>query len=196
MRRTLTFAAAGLLAAGIAFATTAAPSDKTVAPRALAADAPMAKAMIQGAGDNKDKISGTVTFTQEAHGVKVVADIKGLTPGKHGFHIHEKPDLSAPDLMSAGGHWNPTNHKHGAPGSGEHHAGDFGNLTADASGNAHLDQTFEGLSVNGSEAVVGHSVIIHEKADDLKSQPAGDSGKRIAGGVIKASGAGDEKHEH
>lgn len=176
MRRFMTYAAAAFMAVGL-----------SVNARLLAADAPMAKATIEGAGDNKGKITGTVTFTQEDGGVKVVADVKGLTPGQHGFHIHEKPDLSAPDLMSTGGHWNPDKHKHGGPDSAEHHAGDLGNLTADDKGHAHLEMTVPGVTVaSGDKSVVNHAVVIHEKADDLKTDPAGNAGKRIAAGVIKA----------
>ncbi|HZL36511.1 MAG TPA: superoxide dismutase family protein [Tepidisphaeraceae bacterium] len=156
-------------------------------PLAEQADNAMqAVAHVHGAGANKAKITGTVTFMQTSDGMKVVADIEGLSPGKHGFHIHEKPDLSAPDLSSAGGHFNPHKHKHGGPHSASHHAGDLGNLTADAKGHAHLDATFKGLSIEGTDGVVGHSVIIHQDDDDLKTDPAGNAGKRIAGGVIKA----------
>src|SRR4051812_33266788 len=92
--------------------------------------------------------SGTVTFTQVGDNkVKVAVDLKGLPPGKHGFHIHDKGDLSAPDLTSAGGHFNPEGHKHGAPDAEMHHAGDLGNLEADASGNVKKDITAEGLSI-------------------------------------------------
>ncbi len=145
---------------------------------------PVAVAQIHNAANHKDKISGTVTFTEVADGVRVVAAIDGLAPGEHGFHIHEKADLSSPDLKSAGPHWNPGGHKHGGPNDAEHHAGDLGNLTADDKGHAHLDQVFKGLTIEGKEGVAGHSVIIHAKADDLKSQPAGDAGDRIAGGEI------------
>ena len=145
-----------------------------------------ATATIAAAANQKEKITGTVTFTQEGDKVKVVADIDGLTPGEHGFHIHEKPDLSAPDLSSAGGHFNPDHHHHGGPGAAEHHAGDLGNLTADDKGHAHLEVTVAGLSIDGEKnGVVGHCVIIHAKPDDLKSDPSGNSGPRIAGGVIE-----------
>jgi Cu-Zn family superoxide dismutase len=116
-----------------------------------------------------------------------VADIDGLAPKTtHGFHIHEKGDLSAPDLKSAGGHFNPTKEKHGGPDSAHHHAGDLGNLTADDAGHAHLEGMVMDVSLGGENSILDRSVIIHAKADDLKSQPAGDSGARIAGGVIKA----------
>ena len=192
-RRIFTFAAAGLLAAGLGVCTfSTVRSYAAPAPRTLA-DAPVAHAIIQGAGNDKAKIHGTVTFTQEGDGVHVTAHIMGLSPGKHGFHIHEKPDLSAPDLASAGGHWNPDHHKHGAPKEGEHHAGDLGNIEANDEGHAMYEETIKGISVNGHNPVVGHSVIIHEKADDLKSQPAGDAGKRVAGGVIETGSA--EHHD-
>jgi superoxide dismutase, Cu-Zn family len=173
MRRFMACAAVALFAVGLSV-------------RAFGADAPVAKAMIEGAGDNKGKIHGTVTFTQEDGGVKVVADIEGLSAGQHGFHIHETPNVSAPDLMSTGGHWNPDGHKHGGPDAAEHHAGDLGNITADSKGHAHLETMLKGVSVSGEKSVVNHAVVVHEKADDLKSDPAGNAGKRIAGGVIKA----------
>ena len=132
--------------------------------------------------------TGTVTFTQTGdEKVKVAYDIKGLTPGKHGFHIHEKSDLSAPDLSSAGPHFNPTKHKHAGPDSAEHHAGDLGNIEADKSGNAKGSVTVSGITIGSGAAndIIGHSVIVHEKADDLKSDPSGNSGGRVAGGVIE-----------
>ena len=140
---------------------------------------------MKNASGHKEEIKGTVTFTAAEGGVKVVADIDGLTPGQHGFHIHEKADMSDPALKSAGGHFNPDHHKHGGPESAEHHAGDLGNLTADAKGHAHLDAVFKGLTIEGKDGVVGHSVIIHAKADDLKTDPAGDARRRIAGGAIE-----------
>jgi Cu-Zn family superoxide dismutase len=132
--------------------------------------------------------TGTVTFTQVGDDkVKVVVDLQGVPPGKHGFHIHEKGDLSAPDLSSAGGHFNPGGHKHGGPKDTDRHAGDLGNIRADASGNVKKEITTEGISIDTGAAndIVGKSVIVHSKADDLKSQPSGDAGGRIAGGVIE-----------
>lgn len=132
--------------------------------------------------------TGTVTFTQEGEKMKVVADLKGLTPnGTHGFHIHEKGDLSAPDLSSAGGHYNPEGHAHGAPATGPAvHAGDLGNIKADAEGNAKYEVTVDNITIDGEKnPIIGKAVIIHAKADDLKSQPSGDAGARIGGGVIE-----------
>lgn len=133
------------------------------------------------AGSN---VTGTVTFTASGDSVRVVADISGLTPGKHGFHIHEFGDCSSADGKSAGGHFNPTNHQHGAPDAADRHEGDLGNIDADASGKVHLDITDKVLKMTGAESIIGHAVIVHEKADDMKTQPTGDAGGRVACGVI------------
>ena len=134
------------------------------------------------AGNN---VKGTVTFTEEADGVQVHAEITGLTPGNHGFHIHEFGDCSAGDGSSAGGHFNPTDSRHAGPDDAERHVGDMGNVEADASGKATLDYLDHQISLtNDRQSVIGRSVVVHAKADDLKSQPAGDSGARIACGVI------------
>jgi Cu-Zn family superoxide dismutase len=132
------------------------------------------------------KPAGTVTFTQQGDKVRVKANITGLSPGEHGFHIHEKGDLSAPDLSSAGAHFNPTGHKHAGPNDQQRHAGDLGNITADASGKAKLDITVSGISIGGGQAdIIGKSVIVHAKADDLKTDPSGNAGGRAGGGVIE-----------
>jgi Cu-Zn family superoxide dismutase len=149
---------------------------------------PTAMATIAGAGDNKGKISGKLAFKEVDGGVHVTGEVTGLTPGKHGFHIHEKGDLSDPALKSAGGHFNPTKHKHGGPDSVERHEGDFGNITADDKGVAHIDATFKGVSLTGADnGIGGRSVIVHAKEDDMKTDPAGNAGDRIAGGVIEVA---------
>jgi len=132
-----------------------------------------------------NKVSGTVTFTEVADGVQIQAEITGLTPGNHGFHVHQFGDCSAADASSAGAHFNPTNKPHAGPDAVERHVGDMGNIEADASGSAKLDYVDHHISVaNDKESVIGRSVVVHVKADDLKSQPAGDSGARVACGVI------------
>ena len=132
-----------------------------------------------------NKVSGTVTFTPVADGVQVRAEITGLTPGKHGFHVHEFGDCSAADASSAGAHFNPTNQPHAGPEVIARHEGDMGNVEADASGNAKLDYVDHQISLmNDEKSAIGRSVVIHAKPDDLKTQPSGDSGARIACGVI------------
>jgi Cu-Zn family superoxide dismutase len=130
------------------------------------------------------QVMGTVTFTKMGNTVQVVADVTGLTPGKHGFHIHEFGDCSAADASSAGGHFNPGHHQHGAPDAADRHAGDLGNIEADSSGKAHLEWTDKVMKLAGNDSIVGHAVIVHEKADDLKTQPTGNAGGRLACGVI------------
>jgi Cu-Zn family superoxide dismutase len=148
----------------------------------FAGDATKAIAVLHPTKGNN--VMGSVTFTQSGDEVKVVADITGLTPGKHGFHIHEFGDCSSPDGNAAGGHFNPTKHDHGAPDASDRHAGDLGNIEADASGKAHLEWSDKVMKLSGADSIVGHSVIVHEKADDLKTQPTGNAGGRLACGVI------------
>jgi len=131
--------------------------------------------------------SAMVGFQQMKAAVLVTVDAQGLPPGQHGFHIHEKGDCSAPDGTSAGGHFNPTGQPHGDPGKGEHHAGDIPMLEADANGNAHLETRLEGLTIgSGPTDIVGRAVIIHVAPDDYHTQPTGNSGARVACGVIVA----------
>lgn len=129
-------------------------------------------------------VEGRVTFTKSGDEVKIVADVTGLTPGKHGFHIHEFGDCSSPDGKAAGGHFNPTNNPHAGHDAAQHHEGDLGNLEADSSGKAHLDLTDTMMTMSGEKSIIGRGVIVHEKEDDLKSQPVGNAGGRVACGVI------------
>lgn len=133
------------------------------------------------------KVAGDLTLTAEAGGVHISGTINGLTPGtQHGFHIHETGDCSAPDFKSAGGHFNPGNKEHGNPGSAMHHAGDMMNLAVNDSGSATLDVTVPGVTLGdgGADDVMNRAIVIHAGPDDYTSQPAGDSGSRIACGVI------------
>ena len=131
-----------------------------------------------------NSIHGTVLFETVSDGIHITADVEGLTPGKHGFHIHEYGDISAQDGMNAGGHFNPSHMPHSAPMDSVRHAGDLGNLEAGADGRAHIDRVDMVLTLNGPASVIGRSVIVHEKEDDLKTQPAGAAGARIGFGVI------------
>jgi Cu-Zn family superoxide dismutase len=131
--------------------------------------------------------TGTVRFTARGSDkVMVTVDISGLKPNaEHGFHVHEKGDCSAPDAMSAGGHFNPTGMQHGGA-MGAHHAGDIQNLKTDAQGRVQGSFEISGLSVgSGANDVIGKAVVVHRDPDDYKSQPAGNSGPRIACGLIQ-----------
>jgi len=132
------------------------------------------------------QVSGIVYFTQTRSGVLIEGELQGLTPGKHGFHIHEKGDCSASDGSSAGGHFNPANASHGAPGDGVRHAGDMGNIMADENGRAVISYTDMHMALNGEHSILDKSVIVHAQEDDLKTQPTGNAGARVACGVIQA----------
>jgi Cu-Zn family superoxide dismutase len=128
--------------------------------------------------------SGIVKFNQTLEGIKIVADVNGLTPGKHGFHIHEFGDCSRLDGKSAGGHFNPDDKKHGAPDGSERHIGDLGNLVAGEDGKAHYEWIDSHISFTGSNSILGRAIIVHAGEDDLTSQPTGNAGARLACGVI------------
>ena len=130
---------------------------------------------------------GEVTFVWQDHDVLINGKFSGLKPNsEQGFHVHEKGDCSAPDAMSAGGHFNPETKMHGMPDSGMNHAGDLPNIKSDANGNAVYSAKLHGFSVNtGPTGVIGRAVVVHRDPDDYKSQPAGNSGPRIACGLIK-----------
>ena len=133
-----------------------------------------------------NRCKGVVRFTRQRKGVKVVADIEGLTPNqKHGFHIHEFGDVSGLDGKSAGGHYDPAHTgKHGRPGEKGVHAGDMGNLVADGKGKAHYEATIPNITVAGwKNPILGRAIIIHAKEDDF-GQPTGNAGGRIGYGVI------------
>jgi len=171
MTRCVVSLAAAVLLAGCA----------SVAPKI-----PGASAALAPTAGNETR--GTVTFTRNGDKFRVVANVSGLAPGAHGFHIHEKGDCSAPDATSAGGHFNPTNKPHGNPAAGEHHGGDMPMLEADASGNAKVDVTLDTVTLgSGPNGIVGRGVVVHKDVDDYRSQPAGNSGARVACGTIVAA---------
>ncbi|HEY1171348.1 MAG TPA: superoxide dismutase family protein [Verrucomicrobiae bacterium] len=132
-----------------------------------------------------NKAKGTVKFTQTGNKVKIVATIEGLNPNqKHAIHIHEAGDVSSKDGMATGGHYNPEGHPHAHPHAAQRHAGDLGNLQADAKGNATLELEVDNISIAGlKNPIVGRAVIIHAKEDD-GGQPVGNAGARISQGAI------------
>jgi Cu-Zn family superoxide dismutase len=149
---------------------------------AMGAD-PVAEARLEPTKGNS--VAGTVTLRQVGSKVQVAARLTGLAPGSHGFHVHEKGDCSAADATSAGGHFNPGSAPHGDPHKGNHHAGDMPMLVADATGKAELAVEMSGVSVAaGPTSLVGKAVIVHADPDDYSTQPTGNSGARVACGVI------------
>lgn len=128
---------------------------------------------------------GVIRFVRSEQAVKIVADIEGLTPNaRHAIHIHEFGDCSATDGTSAGGHYNPEGHPHALPDQSARHAGDLGNLQADANGKAHFEATANNICIVGPQnPIIGRAVIVHASPDD-GGQPTGNAGARIACGVI------------
>lgn len=137
-----------------------------------------------------NKAFAEATFEQAGpNSVRVIVFAQNLKPGaEHGFHIHEVGDCSSADGMGAKGHFNPNAKPHGNPSAPEHHAGDLASLKAEKNGRAKLDTVVEGITLApGPTSIVGRAVVIHADPDDYVSQPAGNSGARIACGVIRAS---------
>lgn len=132
-----------------------------------------------------NEVRGRVVFQKEGDQILIVAELQGLKPGLHGFHIHEKGDCSAKDGSSAGGHFNPFNEPHAGPTEGKRHVGDLGNILADERGEA----TYEGLNdlvkLEGPASIIGRAIIVHADPDDFKTQPTGNAGGRLGCGVIQ-----------
>jgi Cu-Zn family superoxide dismutase len=132
-----------------------------------------------------NQVTGSVTFTARGDRLVVSGQVSGLKPNAvHGLHIHEKGDCSSPDAMSAGDHFNPGSQPHGNPASSRHHAGDLPSLEADGNGTARISFQSMTLSLAGTSDVVGRAIVVHRDPDDYSSQPSGNSGPRLACGVI------------
>lgn len=132
-----------------------------------------------------NKCSGVVRFSEAGGAVSVSAELEGLTPNaKHAMHIHDFGDGTGTDGMKAGGHYNPEGHQHGLPEATLRHAGDLGNVTADANGKASYKITVNNVTLVGlKNPIIGRGVIVHAKPDD-GGQPTGNAGGRIGVGVI------------
>lgn len=135
---------------------------------------------------SNSQVGGDVRFTQTGNDTLVEINLTNLSPGVHGFHVHEKGDCSAPDAMTAGGHFNPEGNPHGGP-EGPHHLGDIGNITAGSDGSVNMNIHVKGLPLKGDNSIVGRAVVVHSAPDDFSTQPSGNSGKRVACGVITHS---------
>ncbi len=140
--------------------------------------------------NGKGEAVGTVTLSADGKGVSLALDLKALPPGEHAIHVHEKPDCTAPDFKSAGGHWNPAKKQHGMQNPEGAHAGDIPNLTVAADGTLKATIIAPGVTYDRAETSVfgptGTALMIHASADDNKTDPSGNAGDRIACGVIKA----------
>lgn len=159
-----------------------APPVNDTAPQASAT----AAATLNGASGSK--VAGQLTFASSGEDVTVAGELTGLPPSsEHGFHIHENGDCSAPDATTAGAHFNPEMAPHAGPNDTPRHLGDIPNIQSDATGKAVVNATIAGASLRngGPHDLVGKAVIAHAKPDDYKTQPSGDSGDRIACGVIQ-----------
>jgi superoxide dismutase, Cu-Zn family len=131
--------------------------------------------------------NGGLKISAAGNGVRISGMVQGLKPdSEFGFHFHEKGDCSAPDATSAGAHFNPTNQQHGSPQGQPHHSGDMLNVRSDAQGVAEVsvDNADVSLQTGQPNDVLGKALVMHAKPDDYKTQPSGNSGDRIACGVV------------
>jgi superoxide dismutase, Cu-Zn family len=144
-------------------------------------DTPQAAALVRSAtGDSL----GVLNFYSKDNGVRVAGTLKGLTPGAHGIHIHTVGLCDAPGFTTAGGHFNPTNARHGLSNAQGPHAGDMPNISANASGEAQVDVTSSAASVATLLEGDGSAIVLHASQDDQLTDPAGNSGARVACGVL------------
>ncbi|HXD99378.1 MAG TPA: superoxide dismutase family protein [Candidatus Acidoferrum sp.] len=162
---------ASLVVAGCASMST--PTDNT------------ARAEMRNAGG---QVVGNATFTQVGNAVRVLLEVQGLPPGAKGVHVHAVGKCDGPDFASAGSHFNPQGRQHGALNTQGPHAGDLPNITIAADGKGRLESTTELISLVGGASLVfdadGSAIVIHAAPDDFRTDPTGNSGARIACGVI------------
>ena len=138
--------------------------------------------------DAKGAKVGTAVLTEGEGGVHVAVKVQGLAPGKHGIHVHSVGKCDPPDFMTSSSHFNPTGKKHGLKSADGAHLGDLPNLEVGADGKGEGHFTLKGVTLgespNGLFGAAGSAVVIHEKVDDETSDPGGNSGARVACGVV------------
>jgi Cu-Zn family superoxide dismutase len=169
MRRTLAFATAALLLAEPAFAKKAADTVTVSLKTATGEDA------------------GTATFTDKKKGLEISIRLMNLPVGEHAVHIHQNPVCDAPDFKGAGGHFNPDGKQHGLQNPMGHHNGDLPKnikVGEDHRGSANFLVNYLTLTEGATNSVLGRSIVVHERADDMKTDPTGNAGNRIACAVI------------
>lgn len=167
--------------------TVATATEPGTTPGSSAVGETTSHATVQLAPTRGNTANGGLKISAAGSGVRISGVVQGLRPGgEFGFHFHEKGDCSAPDASSAGAHFNPTSQQHGAPQAQPHHAGDMPNVKSDAQGVAEvsIDNPDVSLQTGQPNDVVGKALVMHAKPDDYQTQPSGNSGDRIACGVI------------
>ncbi|MCP1468712.1 Cu-Zn family superoxide dismutase [Sphingobium sp. OAS761] len=172
-----------VLPLGLALSACATTSEMAAPP----AEAPTARASL-AAGDGSAR--GGATVTEAADGLHVLVKAQGLTPGLHAVHIHTTGTCTGPDFTSAGGHWNPTGRQHGKDNPQGQHMGDMPNMIAGSDGTGEMEYVVPGGKImTGATPLLdtdGAAIVIHAKADDNMSDPAGNAGSRVACGVLAA----------
>ena len=152
----------------------------------LASAAPAATATLR---DAQGKTIGSATLTPADGGVRIGVNVSGVAPGLHGFHVHAAGKCEGPDFKSAGGHFNPGSKEHGLENAKDAHAGDMPNLSVGPDGTGKGEFLARGASLDASPGSLfpdgGTAVVLHAAPDDMKSDPAGNAGARIACGVVE-----------
>ena len=134
--------------------------------------------------DAAGKPVGRASATEVVGGLRVTFEGMALPPGTHGLHVHTTGLCEAPGFTTAGGHWNPTGRQHGSMNPNGQHQGDLPNLTVGSDGRGTLGAVIPGATMAGLLDADGAAIVVHAGADDLMSDPAGNSGGRIACGVF------------
>jgi len=153
--------------------------ETTAAPGTMSVEVPIT-------AKSGSSLTGTAVFTEVPDGVRVVVEVSGVAPGKHGVHVHEKDDCSAADAKSAGDHFNPDGHPHALPPQEPRHIGDFGNMEVDSDGKGRLEAVAPQATLREGDrhSFHGRAIVVHAKPDD-GSQPSGNAGDRIGCGEIR-----------
>jgi Cu-Zn family superoxide dismutase len=161
------------------------------ATHALPAFAQKSAAVVVPLKTSTGEDAGTASFQEGKNGkqLNITLKLKGLPPGEHAVHIHQNPVCDAPDFKGAGGHFNPDGKQHGTLNPLGHHNGDLPqNISIGEShaGEISFKVDYLSLAAGAPNSILGHSIMVHEKADDMKTDPTGNAGNRIACGIIAA----------